>query len=314
MNAIVEFKKDLRSLVERKELALPSSVRPEAFQNAAIVAVQDNPKILSCDKGSVFKAIRTLAAAGLVPDGREAALVPFKTKLNGNFVDVCQAMPMVFGLIKTARNSGEVKDIRAHIVYQNEYDQGRFRYVVGDEERIEHDPIIFEERGEPIGAYAIARLRDGSTIREFMTIADINKVRKAGASQKIYEKGAKPKVSDEPLGIWADWWEEMAKKTVIRRLCKRLPVSSEDARRIMADQDHEPIKDVTPETKGTPSFVEMAAKAREDAKAEDEPEVEEAEVVPDDADDDGLTDKQRAEMEQAEADFKGRDVPEGAML
>lgn len=233
VHPVVRFKQDLSVLIEKKELALPSNVKPEAFRNAAIVAVQDNPEILRCDTASVMKSIRTIAAAGLVPDGREAAIVPFK--------GTAQAMPMVFGLIKMARRSGDVRDIRAHIVYQKELDDGLFSYVVGDEERLEHKPILFGEKGPAVAAYAIARLKDGTIVREFMDSTQIEKVRKSSPQQRKH---------NEPSGIWLQWTDEMWKKTVIRRLCKRLDLSSEDLRRIMVDEDQpEPIRDITPEQK-----------------------------------------------------------------
>lgn len=269
-NPLVAFKRDFNTLLEKKELALPSSVSQEAFKNAAVVAVQDNPKILTCDQASVFKSIRTLAAAGLVPDGREAALVPFKTKQDGNWIDKCQAMPMVFGLIKMVRRSGTVKDIRAHIVYEKELAQDRFTYVVGDEEKLEHSPILFGDRGEPMAAYAIAVLTDGAIVREFMSAEDIEKVRQSSAAQRIYKKGQPPKISEEPIGIWKDWWDQMWKKTVIRRLCKRLDMSSEDMRRLMVEEDAADIqmRDITPKKGG---FATRAAQQQEPDGGDQEP-------------------------------------------
>ncbi|MGB1214944.1 MAG: Rmf/CrpP family protein [Pikeienuella sp.] len=283
-NPIVEFKKNIGDLIERKELALPSNVSPDAFKNAAIVAVQDNPKILGCEKGSVFKSIRTLAAAGLVPDGREAALVPFKAKQDGAWIEKCQAMPMVFGLVKMVRRSGQVRDIRAHIVYQGEVDQGLFEYVVGDEESLTHKPILFGERGAAVAAYAIAILTDGNIVREFMSADDIDTVRRSSSAQKIYAKGKKPEPSDEPIGIWKDWGPEMWKKSVIRRLCKRLDMSSEDMRRVMVEQDND-MRDVTPEKELTPLQQKIAdaqaiKAAEEAAKTPDTDDIPDADVIP----------------------------------
>lgn len=274
---IVAFKRDLGRVADAGEFALPSNVSIEAFKNAAIVAAQDNPAILRCTPESVFKSLRRLAAAGLVPDGREAALVPFKGKVDGNWVEVCQAMPMVFGLIKTARNSGEVSDIRAHVVYQREIDEGRFEYVVGDEERLTHTPILFGDRGEAVACYAIAKMKDGSIIRAFLTEHEIEKVRRASAAQRIYEKGKAPVTSDRPIGIWADWTEEMWKKTAIRRLCKRLPLSSEDLRRIQeSDEPLESLKDVTP----PPSSTDRLRQLRDQGRAAAQPEIIEPEDIP----------------------------------
>lgn len=233
VHPIVAFKRDLTGLIERKELALPSTVSMDAFRNAAIVAVQDNPSILQCEKSSVFRAIRRLAASGLVPDGREAAIVPFKGK--------AQAMPMVAGIIKTARNSGEIASLWADVIYEGERievwiedGERKWNHVQENGNRI--DPIT--RGGDVIGAYAVAKLKDGTVDFEPMGKAQIEKRRKASASQK----------SDQPTGVWKDWYDEMTKKTVIRALAKRLPMSSDDARRIMVEGDAQDpgFKDVTP--------------------------------------------------------------------
>jgi recombination protein RecT len=179
----------------------------------------------------VFKSIRKLAAAGLVPDGREAALVPFKGS--------CTAIPMVFGLIKMARRSGDVRDIRAHTIYEKD----DFEYVVGDEERLTHKPVLFGDKGEPIAYYAIAILKDGTIVRTFMDTHEIERIRKGAASQRG---------SAQPQGIWKDHYEQMAHKTVIRRLVKRLDLSAEDMRHITMDDDDRPIRDVTPEPEAPP--------------------------------------------------------------
>jgi len=247
VHPVVRFKRDLARMIDGKELALPSNVPIDAFRNAAIVAVQDNPAILQCEPSSVMKSLRTLAAAGLVPDGREAAIVPFKGQ--------AQAMPMVFGLIKMARRSGDVRDIRAHIVYQNELDQGFFTYVVGDEEVLSHAPILFGEKGGAVAAYAIAKLKDGTIVREFMDKSQIEKVRKSSPQQRN-----KP----QPDGIWQQWTEEMWKKSVIRRLCKRLDLSAEDMRRVMIEEDA-PLRDVTPQEEHIPLSQRLAA-AKEEAE------------------------------------------------
>lgn len=247
VHPVVQFKQNLNRLIDGKELALPSNVSVDAFRNAAIVAVQDNPEILRCEPASVMKSIRTIAAAGLVPDGREAAIVPFSGK--------AQAMPMVFGLIKMARRSGDVSDIRAHIVYQGELDADRFSYVVGDEERLEHSPILFGEKGEPVAAYAIAKLKDGTIVREFMDRAQIEKIRKSSPQQRNKEN---------PAGIWQSWTDEMWKKTVIRRLCKRLDLSAEDLRRMMVEEDAPPpIRDVTPDEPRQNLAAKLAAQQDE---------------------------------------------------
>lgn len=234
-NPVAQFKQNLQRMIDAKELALPSNVSQDAFRNAAIVAVQDNPSILSCTPDSVFKSIRKLAGAGLVPDGREAAIVPFKGQAT--------AMPMVAGLRKIARNSGEIASLWDEVIYQGEMfsvsiedGERKFRHTMED-----GSPLDALTRGGTIaGAYAVAKLKDGTIEFLVMNLAQIEKRRQASASQR-----GKPK----PDGVWRDWFDEMARKTVVRALCNKLPMSAEDVRRIMVeDETNEPrFKDVTPD-------------------------------------------------------------------
>lgn len=271
---IARFKKDLGQLKDAGELdMLPSTVSYDAFRSAAVVAVQDNPHILSCDRGSVFKAVRTLAAAGLVPDGREAAIVPFNGK--------AQAMPMVAGLIKVARNSGKIKSLWADVVYE---DEGFRIWIEEGERQFEHEYDPLFRKGEIKGAYAVAKMTDGSVDMEPMSFDEIEKRRKASANQK----------GEKPTGIWAQWYSEMAKKTVIRALCKRLPMSTEDVERIMQEQESS-LRDVTPEPekpKETLAKRIMTETPPEEEKEPDEPaktdDVEDAEVLPAEFDEDSV--------------------------
>lgn len=235
---LVQFKHDLARLKEAGELdMLPANVSFDAFRNAAVVAITDNPSILQCSKESVFKSIRKLAAAGLVPDGREAAIVPYKGQAT--------AMPMVYGLLKVARNSGEIASIWAEVVHEGE----DFRMsVVEGKRKFSHDYDPLRRAGKITGAYAVATLKDGTVEIEPMGFEDIEKRRKASANQK----------GGEPTGIWGQWYAEMAKKTVIRALVKRLPMSSEDMRRVMVEDDDLQPRDVTPPEAPTRERVNLA--------------------------------------------------------
>lgn len=267
---LVAFKGDLTRLQEAGEIALPDTVPFKAFKNAAIVAVTDNPEILRCNRESVFKAIRTLAGAGLVPDGREAAIVPFRGQ--------AQAMPMVGGLVKIARNSGKIASLWADVVYEGETldvwvedGERKWNHVREGGEKIN----AMTRGGEIIGAYAVAKLTDGTVEFQPMSRGEIEQRRKASANQK----------GDKPTGIWLTWYGEMAKKTVIRNLCKRLPMSSEDMERIMKEQDQAPIRDVTPENTGPNLAQRLAGAPESPQESHDEPDgadVPEAEVLPPD--------------------------------
>jgi len=123
-----------------------------------------------------------------------------------------QYMPMIGGILKKIRNSGELASISAQVAYQNDF----FEYELGDDEKITHKPFLGADRGKPVAVYAIARTKDGAVYREVMSVPEVEKVRQASRAANA--------------GPWVQWWDEMARKTVIRRIAKRLPSS--------ADVDH----------------------------------------------------------------------------
>lgn len=190
--------------------ALPSHIKPERFQRVVMTVVQQQPDLLMADRQSLLGACLKCAADGLVPDGREAALVIFNAKDGERWIKKAQYMPMMGGILKRIRNSGEIASVQAHIIYKND------RFVVrrGLNETIEHEPKFPGDRGEMIGAYAVAKFKDGSDpVFEIMDVDELNKVAAASRS-----KGSGP---------WKDWREEMCRKTVFRRLAKWLPMDAE---------------------------------------------------------------------------------------
>jgi recombination protein RecT len=185
--------------------ALPPQIPVEKFIRTTLTAVQMNPELLGADRRSLLGACMKAAQDGLMLDGREAAPVIFRTK-EGPKV---QYMPMVGGILKKIRNSGELSSISAQVVY----DKDHFEYELGDNEQIIHKPFLSSDRGQPIACYAIAKTKDGAIYREVMSVADVEKVRNSSRAAQS--------------GPWVQWWDEMAKKTVIRRIAKRLPSSAD---------------------------------------------------------------------------------------
>jgi len=208
------------------KLALPAQVDRQRYASVAATAINSNPDLLGADRRSLFQAVSSLAATGLMPDGKEAALVVFNSKRGGDWVKSVQAMPMIGGLMKLMRQSGEVAWIDAQVVYARD----KFQYRPGLDETPIFEPQWFSDRGEPIGVYAVARLKSGEIVPpEIMSLADIDKVRAASRS------GSK--------GPWADWWEQMALKSVLRRLMKRLPSSTDIERVFSNDETMKPRAD-----------------------------------------------------------------------
>lgn len=199
---IVVLRQNLDRMAPELKMALPSHVTVEKFSRVAMTAVQNNPGLLEADRKSLFGAIVRLAQDGLLPDGREAALVMFGKQV--------QAMPMIAGVLKKIRQSGDVAKVSAHVVYEKD----EFVWSLGFDESITHKPpALDQERGKAIGAYATAVLKDGSQLCEVMSLEEIEKVRKVSRASGN--------------GPWVAWWGEMARKTVMRRLSKRLPMSTD---------------------------------------------------------------------------------------
>lgn len=201
-NPVAVIRENLTAMAPQFKAALPSHISVEKFTRVAMTAIQNNPDLANAERNSLFGSIVRLAQDGLLPDGREAAIVMFGNK--------AQAMPMIAGVLKKVRQSGEVAKVSAHVVHELDH----FVWKLGFDETVEHEPPALDKpRGKAIGAYAIAVLKDGSQLLEVMSLEEIEKVRNVSRA-----KGNGP---------WVQWWGEMARKTVMRRLSKRLPMSTD---------------------------------------------------------------------------------------
>lgn len=208
---IDQFRQQLVQMESQIKAVLPPSVTVDRFTRVVLTGIQGKPELLNMDRTALFTACLNCAKDGLIPDGKEAALVPFKGKP--------QYMPMIRGIIKTIHNSGGVATITPMVVYEKD----KFRYWVDDKGvHLEHEPTL-SEAGKIVAFYAIAKMRSGETEIEVMTKAEIDKIR----AVSLAKSG----------GPWNDWYEEMGKKTTIRRLSKRLPLSAEAERVIQRDDD-----------------------------------------------------------------------------
>ena len=207
----------IRKMEPEFKMALPTHIPAERFTRNAVTAVNGNPDLLKedIDKRSLFNAVMKAAQDGLILDGREAALVTFNSK-NGKQV---QYMPMIAGVMKKVRQSGEISVISVQVVKEND----NFDYELGDNERMTHKPAL-TGRGKTIGAYSIVTFKDGEKSREWMDVEQIQAVRGRSRSKDN--------------GPWVTDFDEMARKTVFRRHAKRLP-SSSDLDAFIASEDEE---------------------------------------------------------------------------
>lgn len=204
----------------------------DRFQTVALHAITSDPKLIRAAQEnlpSVVQAVRDSALLGLEPVGitADGAIVVYEetvreevpspsgrqgaTIIRERKIPTAHFQPMYRGLLKLTRRSGEIAFIDAQVVYQGdtiELDQGSAQSV-------KHFPALRgEDRGGYVGAYAVAELSNGKRYVEWMTYADIEEVRKSSRG------------NTKPDSPWVKFWGEMARKTVLRRLMKRLPLET----------------------------------------------------------------------------------------
>jgi recombination protein RecT len=210
------FRASFMRMESQFELALPPHMPPDRFMRVVLTAVNGNPDLLKADRASLFEAAMKAAQDGLLPDGREGALVIYNTKLpkvDGErdvWIKKVQWMPMIAGILKRVRNSGQLKTIVARVVYAGD----KYRCWIDDDgEHVEFEAAEDHDTNIVRRIFAMAKLKDDSVEVEELFPADVEKMREASKS-----KGGP---------AWANWWSEMAKKGALRRLSKRLPISAD---------------------------------------------------------------------------------------
>lgn len=182
----------------------------DVFIQVVMNACVNRPELLEAYRPSLFSACRAAALDGLYPDGKEAVLNIYKTKMKGphgeQWVPVVQYLPMVRGLIKLIWNTEQFTYIDARAVYERDFFSVRF----GDDPGIEHSPYDGDEAPGLIkAAYFVGRMKSGEVKREVMFRRDIEKARQSS------------KTKDS--GPWVEWYDQMAIKSVIHRVWKQLP-------------------------------------------------------------------------------------------
>ncbi len=227
------------------QMVLPPQMPLERFQRVAITAINKNPELAECSRQSLYNSLMQCAQDGLLPDGQEAAIVKYNSK---DGAPTAQYQPMVKGILKKIRNSGELKSITAKCIHNKD----PFRYWVDDDgEHLTHEPDLFSpERGEIIGVYALAKTKDDAVYLAVLSTAEVEKVRSFSKAKNA--------------GPWTNWWDQMAEKTAIRRLSKRMPMSTDLEDFLRRDDDLVDLDAPTAEPpkaggkKGGPSRLQRA--------------------------------------------------------
>jgi recombination protein RecT len=202
--------------------ALPSHIKVEKFMQVCNTAGMINPELQDCSPSSLAQAFIQCAKDGLVPDGKESAIVIYNKKQGNNWVKEAQYQPMIDGILKRLRQSGEVPYISAKVVYNDDkFDTGMD--INGEYLTFKPDYSSTRRTNEDIKlVFAMAKLKNGEAIVEVMTIAEVNEIMYLSKSAIDKKTG---KVNE--WSVWGKFFSRMALKSVLHRVSKRLPNSSE---------------------------------------------------------------------------------------
>lgn len=211
--------KDLiRSMEPQIKAALPSILTPERFTRMVLTALSSNPKLQECSPQSFLGAMMQAAQLGVEPNTPlgQAYLIPYR---NHGILE-CQFQLGYKGLIDLAYRSGAIRDISAHVVYSGD----GFEFEYGFEPKLVHKPAMID-RGTPIAYYAVYHTKDGGGGFVVMSQEDIEKHRNKFS-----------KAAGQGFSPWATNFEEMAKKTVLKKLLKYAPLKTEFVRAVATDE------------------------------------------------------------------------------
>lgn len=206
------------------KMALPKQIPSEKFIRVAQTAIRQNPNLANPEKverTSLYAAFHDAAAKGLLPDGREGVIVPFKGK--------ARFMPMIAGLMKLAKNSGEIKSTGAEVVHEKD------TYEHWIDETGEHFKFVKSrgDRGEMVLTFAFAMTKDGGLYFEEIDTEEMKAIESMSRADDSPWKGK--------------FKTEMMKKSAYRRLLKyRVPSSTDIDETVRMDDDMYE-KDTAPE-------------------------------------------------------------------
>lgn len=197
-------------------------------------AATKNPTLYNCTQTSLMRSMLDSCVLGILPNGRDAHLIPYGQE--------CQLSIDYKGFITLATKSERISGIRAEIVCKNDI-------FVWKNSKIDHEVDFFGDRGELVGAYAVAVMKDGTELSAVMSKKEIDAIRSRSRS------GNK--------GPWVTDYAEMARKTVVRRLSKYLPLSP--AAMAVIDYDDKQNFDFEEQPKQTTAARKQSADALADA-------------------------------------------------
>lgn len=223
------LKKLLEASKKEVEAALPKHVTPDRMLRIAMTEARKIPKLLECDPASFLGAMIQASQLGLEPGGvlGHCYLIPYGKEV--------QFMVGYRGMLDLAMRSDKVSHIAARAVHEGD----EFEWEFGLNEDLTHKPTT--EPGEITHVYCVVHLKNGCKMFDVMSRAEVEKVRRSSKAGNN--------------GPWVSHFEEMAKKTIIRRLFKYMPLSIEIQRAVGLDEQAD-----TGESQNLGAFIETTGR------------------------------------------------------
>lgn len=200
----------LKSNWKKIEQVMPKHMNSDRLYQIAVSTLSRNPRLAACDIVTILSCVMRCSALGLEPNdvdglGR-AYLIPRKNNKRG--IDEATFLLGYTGMIELAMRSEKIKSLAARAVYVDDI----FEYELGLEEKLKHIPLTQNKTPDKLThVYLVAHFTNGGHYIDVMTKDDVEEVRKASSSPN--------------RGPWVDNYEAMARKSVVRRNWRYLPIS-----------------------------------------------------------------------------------------
>ncbi|KKK57705.1 hypothetical protein LCGC14_3051780, partial [marine sediment metagenome] len=247
--AIVPLPQRIRAQLEIRredlESILPEWMTYKRFMNMSLMAIARTPKLANCDFSSIYLSLMECARLGLYPDGRQAAIVPYKGKAT--------LLPMVQGIIELMLRSPAVAKVESRVVYSDDH----FDFEYGLNPRLEHVPAKEKSEDRQITySYAIVFWKNTNPTFEVVMREEIDKARQSSAAP------------NSPA--WVIWESEQSRKVAVKRIAKYVDLTPEA--QALISWDHAIYGDPTMETPllegPSPEYQNEHVKAETEAKLE----------------------------------------------
>lgn len=184
--------------------ALPKDFNKARFVQNALSLLNEKPELAKFGQAKIMAGLMRGAMLGLDFFNKEAYLVGYGSDL--------QYQTSYIGSQKLVKKYSirPVRNIYAELVREDDF----FETGINENKRfVTFKPKAFNNK-PVIGAFAVAEFSDGDILVETMNVDELEAVRK------------KSKMGN--AGAWKEFTGEMQKKSVIRRLCKKIEIDFEN--------------------------------------------------------------------------------------